>query len=113
MGNPIKRTAPRAPREGGPLLLTKAGVYHKVILILAEEGENVMRRPLTISIEEEDARDLKRMCEIMGITVSSLFESSIRGYLLVAKTSGLFKKKKASPADMIRLLSAGADANPL
>lgn len=66
-----------------------------------------MKKQLSISIEEEDERVLKQMCEIMGITVSKLVSDACRGYVVAAKVSGLLNKKKATAADLLRLFGKG------
>lgn len=71
-----------------------------------------MKKSMTISIEEDDERVLKRMCEVMGITVSKLVEDALRGYLIAAKTSGLLHKKKATAADLLRFLGKGCTLDP-
>jgi hypothetical protein len=71
-----------------------------------------MKTPFTISIEEDDAKAIKAMCEILGITVSKLFEDAVRGYVLAAKSSGILKKKKATPMDLVRLFGKGCTMDP-
>lgn len=67
-----------------------------------------MKMALSISVEEEDAETLRKMCDIMGITISKLFESTVRGYVVTAKTSGLLRKQKATAADLVRFFAKGA-----
>jgi len=66
-----------------------------------------MKIGFTISVEQEDAETLDRMCDIMGITRSKLFESTVKGYVATAKVSGILKKKKAGPWDLVRFMTAG------
>ena len=61
----------------------------------------------SISIEEEDARTLDKMCEIMGISRTKLMESTIKGFVVTAKASGILKRKKANPIDMVKFFAAG------
>lgn len=72
-----------------------------------------MKVQLSLSVEQEDAEALKRMCEIMGISVSKLMESAVKGYVLTAKASGLFKRKKVCGADLIRLFGTGVLQDPI
>lgn len=66
-----------------------------------------MKIPWTVSVEREDAEIIDRMCEIMGISRSKLIQSAIRGYVIAAKTSGILKKHKAGPWDLIKYMQAG------
>lgn len=72
-----------------------------------------MKVPLTISIEADDHRDLKLLAELMGMTMSKLFEDTIRGYVVTARATGVLNRKKMSKLDMVRFFSEGAKLNPL
>lgn len=71
-----------------------------------------MKKILSISIEEEDERELKQLCAILGIPVSQLFQEAARGYVKAAKMSGLFEKKTASKLALIKLFAKGAMLDP-
>lgn len=70
-----------------------------------------MKVPIAISVEQADAEVLKQLCAIMGIQMSKLFESTVRGYVLTAKASGILKKKKANPMDLVKLFAAGTQVS--
>lgn len=66
-----------------------------------------MRKPLTISITEEDYTVLKSFCDKTGLTMSKLYEEHTKGLVKAAKLSGILKKENASKLDLIRFFAKG------
>lgn len=72
-----------------------------------------MRQPLTISVEEEDVKVLRHLCDLMGISMSQLFRDTVRGYVMTAKAARLMEKKKMSKLDVVRFFGKGLAADPI
>jgi hypothetical protein len=71
-----------------------------------------MKTSISISVEEEDAEVLRRMCAAMGISMAKLFEEAVKGYVMAGKSAGLHKQKKASVANLIRMFGKGCTMEP-
>jgi hypothetical protein len=53
------------------------------------------------------------MCQIIGIPTSKLVCQVIHGLVASAKSTGLYRKEKATLADLVRMFGEGAKLNPL
>lgn len=72
-----------------------------------------MKKPLTISIDDEDEKVLRHLCELMGIPMSKLFEDTIKGYVMTAKAARLMEKKRMSKLDVVKFFGHGAQLDPI
>lgn len=67
-----------------------------------------MKKQLTLAVEEADIEILRRFSEKTGLTLSSMFESHIKGLVMSIKASGVLSKEKVSKASLVRMFLRGA-----
>lgn len=72
-----------------------------------------MKVQMSVSIEHDLRQDVDHLCGVLGIDRSKMVCDALRGYVIAGKASGLFKKKKATTADLIRFAAEGAKLDPL
>lgn len=65
-----------------------------------------MKTVMSISIDEDDAEELKKLCAHLGIPVSRLLQEAVKGYVRTAKLSRIMDKRVSKLA-LLRFFAKG------